>query len=360
MVENMEENRNEQNKIMIYFPERNGKKGRYTNEEKRESEINKQRLVTVLLKLDKKIDYKLSARGWCYITEQLGYIHKGQFDTIVKIMKECREDGTLPLDFTARDISRSFDFVEPFIKRTKTPKKFLLNYLKRFKEIAKWKDDYAFWENQPYYFMMVVEKIDLKTIFSPICKKYHIPIANAKGWSSKNLRFFLTKKFKFAEQLDKIPILLYYGDFDPYGVKISDLLSKHISQIMDITGLLLDKAEIIRVGLNYDFIQRHNLTWIDNLISGSGKLPNYNNAEVQAWINKYGERKVEANAVIIAPQPAINELENIILDYLGKDCLYKYEEKLAKEHYKVEEICERVGYYDIINNLINKIKNEVD
>jgi hypothetical protein len=39
----------------------------------------------------------------------------------------------------------------------------------------------SFWDFQPYYIEMVVEKVDLKTLFKPICDKYRVRVANASG-----------------------------------------------------------------------------------------------------------------------------------------------------------------------------------
>jgi hypothetical protein len=59
--------------------------------------------------------------------------------------------------------------------------------------------------------------------------------------------------------------------------------------------------------LNFDDIERLDLTWIDNLETGSGrsladpKHPDHHKDCVQEHLARYGERKCEANALIIRP-----------------------------------------------------------
>jgi hypothetical protein len=123
---------------------------------------------------------------------------------------------------------------------------------------------------------MVVEKIDLKTLFGPICDVYHIPIATSKGWSSVSQRAEYARRFKEAEDDGLKCVLLYCGDHDPDGLRISDFLRGNLEQLRyirwgdgtdgyDPSNLIID-----RFGLNYDFIEANNLTWIENLITGSG------------------------------------------------------------------------------------------
>ena len=53
-----------------------------------------------LLELQSGLDFKASARGWCYMLEPYG-LAKGDFDKAEKLINGCRKNGSLPLDFTA-------------------------------------------------------------------------------------------------------------------------------------------------------------------------------------------------------------------------------------------------------------------
>jgi hypothetical protein len=122
--------------------------------------------------------------------------------------------------------------------------------------------------------------------------------------------------------------LLYCGDFDPDGTQISDVLHKNLRDVapaLEFEGIEVDVDDITidRFGLNRDFINRENLTWIDSLITGSGlnlaspSHPNHNRPYVQNWLRDIGERKVEASALVTVPAAARRLCRNAILRYVN-------------------------------------------
>src|SRR5690606_12998175 len=114
------------------------------------------------------------------------------------------------------------------------------------------------------------EKIDLVSLFGPTCKRYRIPIANAKGWADLHLRAAIMKYFKDGEAEGRTPVLLYCGDHDPAGLLISQTLPKQFSDMSRAGGWSPDHLVVDRFGLNFDFIEEHRLSWIGNLETGSG------------------------------------------------------------------------------------------
>ncbi len=93
-----------------------------------------------------------------------------------------------------------------------------------------------------------------------------------------------------------------------------------MKRVYDPDGLIIE-----RVALNYDFIQQQNYTWIDNLITGSGKdlankkHPNFKLPYVQDYLQQIGERKCEANVMVTTPNIARQLLRTAIEKYLGID-----------------------------------------
>ena len=82
---------------------------------------------------------------------------------------------------------------------------------------------------------------------------------------------------KEAEEKGLLPVMLYCGDHDPDGLRIGDNYSKMMRDIKNTwfrdgkIGYNPINLHIERFGLNGDWIEENNLTWIDNLITGSGK-----------------------------------------------------------------------------------------
>jgi hypothetical protein len=177
------------------------------------------------------------------------------------------------------DEGRIFDCVE--IPDTLSPVQYFINQLKGVMTVV---DRYTpdWWDEEEYYLQMLVEKIDLKTLFLPICKKYHIPIATAKGWSSLNQRGEMAERYKKAEERGLKPILLYCGDHDPWGYEISNKLMTNLQDIVKNTHWDPKNLIINRFGLNYDFIEDNHLTWIDNLITSAGARANDKLASCQS------------------------------------------------------------------------------
>lgn len=213
---------------------------------------------------------------------------------------------------------------------------------------------------------MLVEKIDLKTLFEPICREYHIPIANAKGWSSILQRAEYARRFKEAEEKGLQCVLLYCGDHDPDGLRISDTLRNNLEQVSEIRwndgmeGYNPARLEIHRFGLNYDFIIQNRYTWIDNLITGSGKnlaSPLHRNNSlpyVKNYLKKIGERKCEANAIVTTPKQATNLIRSEIEKWLGKGAKDRFaaKRKLAVEQY--DELLDESKLKAPITKFLNK------
>ena len=295
--------------------------------------------ATSLQLLSDDIGFKMSARGWAYTLEGLRLINKDQFDRVEALINSCREKGFLPIDFTAEEEGRKFAGVE--VPTTENVPEFMGRYLNAVAEC----EDYStprWWLGEKYYIQMLVEKIDLKTLFEPICKKYHIPVATSKGWSSMLQRAEYAKRFKIAEEHGLICVLLYCGDHDPDGLRISKFLFDNLDQIKNITwedgstGYDPENLIINRFGLNHELIEKFNLTWIDNLITGSGKNlaspahKNFKMPYVQDYLEKFGVRKCEANAIVKDPSLGQALCKVTIESYLGKDALDRFRARRDK------------------------------
>ena len=344
---------------------------------------NKEEFSKLLLKLDSEMKYKVSSRGWCYILENLNLITKAEFDLGTKKINILRKKTKyLPIDFVASDKARKFYFVDDLNGVSEDPKDYLISWLNSVKEIHTFKDDINFWKTQEYYIQMMVEKVDLVGAFSPLCKKYRIPLASTKGEPDLNSRLILARRFKEAEDIGLKCIFLYYGDFDPGGFRISDFLKKHVIDVEKDSNYDATNLTVERVGLNEQFIIDNKIQWINNLISSKGKdiwqcyqhylktgekyrttkkgkriLNTKIDKNEIAYCKKYGERKMEALAILpeVIMKEAVKDLENTIEKYLGKNPFQEYNRKSKESQDEVEKISNKIQLKAIVDDLIEKI-----
>lgn len=319
---------------------------------KKFTKANLEQFADLLKEMSDTIGFKVSSRGWCYLMEQAGHINKDQFDKVDSAVNKCRKEGLLPVDFVAEEDARAFSGVEiPSSEQGKNMKDILKWMLS---DVLSGHRYYTpdWWDGEDYYIQMLVEKIDLKTLFVPICKQYHIPVANAKGWSSILQRAEYARRFKEAEKKGLKCVLLYCGDHDPDGLRISDTLRNNLEQVREVVwddgedGYDPSNLEIQRFGLNYDFIIKNRYTWIDNLITGSGMnlaSPLHKNNKlpyVRDYLKTIGERKCEANAIVTTPKKA---------EQLVRDEIEKWLEKGARDRFKKKRDAAQVEYLDLLD-----------
>jgi hypothetical protein len=287
------------------------------------------------------LDFAVSSRGWCYVLEPHGLL-KGDFETAQRLINDCRKSGRLPLDICATDDRRDADNLEEIDDTD--PDEEVDNIIARARQAHLWYTPVSFWDDQEYYIEMMVEKIDLKSLFKPICSQFHIPIQNAAGWSDLHCRARIMERFKHWEAKGKKCVLLYCGDFDPGGLHISGFIRSNFEDMSEAVDWWPDDLIIDRFGLNYDFIQAQGLSWIENLETSTGKYPlndprhhDHSKSYVQEYLERYCRRrldgtwtgrKVEANALVVRPDAGRELCRQAILKYLSPDAPAEYEARL--------------------------------
>lgn len=320
----------------------------------------------VMQGISAQIGFKVSSRGWCYILEGYRLINKDQFNKVDTLINNCRRYGYLPIDFVAEESSRQFHGVEE--PDSGNVVSMFGNYLRGALNTSEYFVP-DWWEGEEYYIQMVVEKIDLVTLFQPVCNEYHIPIANSKGWSSMLQRAEYARRFAEARDKGLKTALCYCGDHDPDGLRISEFIRKNLEDLKDVTwedgtqGFDPADLEIQRFGLNKDFIDRNNLTWIDNLITGSGKNlasashKNFRMPYVQHYLKTVGERKCEANAIVTKPDEAANLVRQSIESFLGPDARGRFADKRQAVVDEFDNFLDDEGIRPTVQEVLTKIEN---
>ena len=326
-----------------------------------------QDFADLLLDLDEQIGYPVSSRGWCYILEQSGAITKAEFDKVEQWVNRCRKRGVLPIDFVAEEAARKFQGVET--PSEVSPVQDMTGWLTGLQNCEEYYN-VDWWDGEEYYLQMVVEKVDLVTLFRPVCAQYHIPIANSRGWSSMLQRAEYARRFKEARSKGLKCVLLYCGDHDPDGLRISEFLRKNLRDLKDIywsdgtRGYNPISLHIYRFGLNYDFIQQNGFTWIDNLITGSGKdlsdptHRNHYKDYVQEYLDAVGPRKCEANLLVTNRSVAEELCRDAIEKYLGVDARGRFAERRQAVREYVRDFRSLTGLDDALAKVEVQIENE--
>lgn len=285
-----------------------------------------------LIEINSRLDFKVSSRGWCYILEDTIGLPKGEFDAAQRLINACRKDGRLPLAICAEDESRLADHIEYIDDRDAQEEAAAI-----VESIGYAHETYtpvSFWEELDVYLEMAVEKIDLKSLFSSICERYHVPLTNVRGWGCLNSRAAMMGRFADWERKGKQCVLLFCGDHDPGGLAISDFLRSNMEELADAVGWSPTNLTVDRFGLNYDFIQAQRLSWIDNLETASGgrlddpRHPDHRKSYVQSYLARFGARKVEANALVVRPEAGRELCRQAILRYVPDHAPDDYDREL--------------------------------
>ena len=302
---------------MTILPSRN--RGHQSDAAKIRYEAELKEFCDLILQINTTLDFRAAARDWCYMLEpyRLG---KDEFDACAAVIRNCRKSGMLPLEIVRDDTRRSFtDAI--FIDDT-SPEEEFERFVAGAKLFSEHYNPVPFWDYQDTFLMMLVEKSALYELFKPICDQFHIQIANAGGWTELNQRAYAMRQFEQHEAEGRDIVLLYCGDHDPHGLLISDKIKKNMRDMFGAVRWSPDDLVIDRFGLNYDFIERHDLTWIDGLMTGGGKdlanarHPDHKKPYVQDYLAKFGTRKVEANALVVNPDAGRELCRETIAKYI--------------------------------------------
>ncbi|GAJ15420.1 unnamed protein product, partial [marine sediment metagenome] len=178
-------------------------------------------------KIQGGLDFHMGSRGWCYALEPFG-LKKSDFDFGQGCINDCRRYGFLKpcfiLDDESHIVEQQPDEGESLEDYVNMQYEIWQDAEADFRESWQRYDGVSFWEGQDYYIQLLVEKVDLKSLFRKICNKHRIPIANLHGSGSIEQKAAMAYNFQYHENEGRRPILFACGDFDPPGQEIREVL----------------------------------------------------------------------------------------------------------------------------------------
>jgi hypothetical protein len=257
----------------------------------------------------------LTIRGLHYQLVSIGMTNDTRhYKRVVSAMIEARWNGLIDFDaFSDND--------REMIGKTEFEEIRLDSEIEKGKEQVKaWMESYYRnrWENQLYYPEVLIEKKALQGVFQKICYRNDVALGACKGYPSLTFLNEATNRFKEAENAGKIPIIIYFGDYDPSGEDIPRSVKENVIK------LGCESIEVRRIALMHEQV----ISW---------KLPP---APVKAGdsrsANWDGIGQVELDAV--KPEKLQQMCQNAIDSIFDKELYHdlKELEKTEREGYQYE------------------------
>lgn len=170
----------------------------------------------------------LTLRGLHYQLVSIGMTNSiKHYKRVVSAMIDARWSGLVEFD-TFSDLDRTM------VGKTKYEETDIYNSIEEGKEAIKnWMDIYYKnrWENQPYYPEVFIEKKALQGVFQSPCTHNRVALGACKGYPSLTFLNEATQRFIEAEERGKIPVIIYFGDYDPSGEDIPRAIEENIKRL---------------------------------------------------------------------------------------------------------------------------------
>jgi len=316
--------------------------GRHGEARRRQFRAEVQEVVAWMRQYTARLGFAPVARSWLYALESEGKITKGDFTWASKWLADRRKEGLIPFELGGADTTRALTGSDTYDEE-ETPREYINRQLRESLEQAAMYWPSSYWKHQTHYPIIWSEKRDVLKLFKP-----ELPDAvrrfAGKGQTDINSRVAVIEECQWAEENDLLPVILYIGDHDPSGIKISDGIAGNLRDIAEVMDWeyeleeMVDDDRIVRFGLNADFINNAGLLWIDGLETGrdeakgtndlaNPKHPDHHKDYVQDYLRDYGARKVESNALIANPTAARALIRNELWQWLSHAGHKQWEEE---------------------------------
>ncbi len=185
------------------------------------------------------------------------------------------------------------------------------------------------WHNQPEYIEIWTEKAALVTVFEPIIRKYGVTFIVCKGYASYTILLESAKRIKeeCKEREIKRCTILYFGDYDPSGKSILDVVRKELKDLettIELVDIALTEAQIDYFDLPLIKLKKADTRY-------KWFLENY---------GKYGPQGCELDALEV--EVLQNIIEKAILDHYDLEIFEQVEEQRQEEISKMVVAAEKL------------------
>jgi hypothetical protein len=249
---------------------------------------------------------KASLRGIFYALVSLEMIPntQGAYKTLSRALVTARRNGVIPNDWIVDETRKIVDIKDNYA----TPAYKIDTYIYT---LLDWLPD-AFkdeliprWRNQPNYVEVWIEKNAMRGVFISIidAENRQVRIVPNGGWSSYSF-YEENKKRLFDKKLDaKEVYVLYYGDYDPSGLRMVERLRDELEAL----GI-----HFVHVAITKKQIRKYHLEHLKNVDPQvTDKLLNDSNSE---WFRSINEDKLFQIEVDALDALSPDDLKSLLLD----------------------------------------------
>lgn len=160
-----------------------------------------------------------------------------------------------------------------------------------------------FWEDQPNYVEVMVEKQALEGVLIPVCKELDVPFSANKGYTSSSAIREASKRYLVQHQAGKNLHVIYLGDHDPSGIDMSRDIDDRFELFTRGAGVTVH-----RVALNMDQIKTFNPP------PNPAKMTD---SRAGDYVQRFGRKSWELDA--IEPRKLGKLVKDAILDLIDQD-----------------------------------------
>ncbi len=175
-------------------------------------------------------DRPMTVRQVYYRLTVLGAIEKTEkeYKTIVRVLTDMRRAGEVPFHRIA-DNTRSMrkPYSCPNLKAA------LRDTVEQYRR--------SYWDEQPAYVEVWLEKDALSGVFYDVTREWDVPLMVCRGYSSIS---FLHDAAETIASHDKPALLFYFGDHDPSGVDITRAVEEGIREFAPGADVTLERIAV--------------------------------------------------------------------------------------------------------------------
>jgi len=189
-------------------------------------------------------------------------------------------------------------------------------------------------QNQENYVEVWTEKDALSSIFEEAVWKYCCRVVVCRGQVSATFLKEYAIRAEAARSQWRTPIILYFGDLDPSGLRIPDTIGRNLYVRH---GLLV---EVKRIALWPQDVELHDLPF--NKTATKKKDPNY------AWYCEqgYGNYSVELDA--LHPKDLLEMIDASLCSHLDVEDMLAQQDIQAKERRTLKKL--KLGFHDLCHS----------